>query len=696
MATTPTNKPIPSEDPRDLKFNAGKIDEVVTGNNHYYTDRFGVRRWTIAGFQYTAEEAIHNYGYITMDSFEDGAALTLPNQVLRYEATGEYYRWDGEFPKTVSSGSAPETAGGIGIGAWVSVGDASLRSELSKNDGYSHVGELQSVVEFFGLIKRDGARVKLRSWYSGWSATSYGKPSGGGEFIYMSGVSKSKHDGCIYFSPTVPYSATLSDYVTGVGESDPTGSGVWVRDISGSTDIHSDWAGIQDGSTANSVAAHATALQSVFNAASSLLKNVKLGRGHIHVDHQVFLNPFHNDNRVLPMVYGCGSAQTFLVCYPLGANIYNISVNRNEFTRSWGFGQFTVMEKDLTQQGYLVHLLKITGAVFDRIRFVGGAQQLLAQSVLSCTWVEPSWSGGIRGARFESGGAVSAGYANPNANKLIRPQILSMVRQGIFVSNATQFQIDGGSMEGCGVLGGESSIGLYVEKGGADGVIGIVVKGMYIEGNLGFPFYIVHGGVDRSINHKIIDCTFNNFKTRYPTSQVIVLGDDADYSASTRMTLEMRGNSCAAYGGYEPSSSRPGVNIVGYKNRDNAVFLNYDNQWVPGQPPDVSQNVKVVPFPGFSFSAGVVGATGALYSRSNIVSAVRKSAGVYTVTVNHDISNVDVNITLLGKPGYAVLASDLSGYSFDVLCYNASGVPTDINFKVTGFDYRNKFTPAYD
>lgn len=131
MATTPTNKPIPSEDPRDLKFNAGKIDEVVSGDNHYYTDRFGVRRWTIAGFQYTAEEAIRNYGYITMDSFEDGATLTLPNQVLRRENNGEYYRWDGEFPKTVPAGSTPETSGGVGFGAWVSVGDASLRSELN-------------------------------------------------------------------------------------------------------------------------------------------------------------------------------------------------------------------------------------------------------------------------------------------------------------------------------------------------------------------------------------------------------------------------------------------------------------------------------------------------------------------------------------------------------------------------------------
>lgn len=140
MATTPTNKPIPSEDPRDLKFNAGKIDEVVNSDAHYYTDRFGVRRWTIAGFQYTAEEAIRNYGYITMDSFEDGATLTLPNQTLRYEANGEYYRWDGEFPKVVPAGSTPDSTGEVKLGAWVSVGDASLRSDLSSSNGANLIG----------------------------------------------------------------------------------------------------------------------------------------------------------------------------------------------------------------------------------------------------------------------------------------------------------------------------------------------------------------------------------------------------------------------------------------------------------------------------------------------------------------------------------------------------------------------------
>lgn len=142
MTTTPTNLPVPSESPFDTKFNAGKIDEFVTSENHVYVDRFGDEHRTIAGINYDANQAILNYGYITKDSFEDGNTLTLPNQALRLEATGEYYRWDGTFPKDVPENSTPESTGGVGLGAWISVGDASLRSNLASPDGYQLIGGL--------------------------------------------------------------------------------------------------------------------------------------------------------------------------------------------------------------------------------------------------------------------------------------------------------------------------------------------------------------------------------------------------------------------------------------------------------------------------------------------------------------------------------------------------------------------------
>lgn len=69
-------------------------------------------------------------GYITRRSFEKGFNVTTWNEVLLWEEDGDYYRWDGTLPKNVPAGSTPETSGGIGLGAWVSVGDAALRSAL--------------------------------------------------------------------------------------------------------------------------------------------------------------------------------------------------------------------------------------------------------------------------------------------------------------------------------------------------------------------------------------------------------------------------------------------------------------------------------------------------------------------------------------------------------------------------------------
>ncbi|WNS40014.1 tail fiber/spike domain-containing protein [Enterobacter chuandaensis] len=140
MATQPTNLPVPSESPRDLKFNAGKIDEFVTSENHVYVDRFGDEHRTIAGINYDANQAILNYGYITKDSFEDGSTISLANECLRWKSNGEYYRWDGTFPKVVPPASTPDSTGGIGQGKWVGVGDASLRSNLAEEAGVNLVG----------------------------------------------------------------------------------------------------------------------------------------------------------------------------------------------------------------------------------------------------------------------------------------------------------------------------------------------------------------------------------------------------------------------------------------------------------------------------------------------------------------------------------------------------------------------------
>ncbi|EOD5216241.1 TPA: hypothetical protein ACOEGS_000789 [Enterobacter hormaechei subsp. xiangfangensis] len=145
MATTPTNLPVPSESQRDLKFNAGKIDEFVTSLVNTYVDRLGNEHYTIEGLRWLAQQAIAQYGWIPVGTFQDGATLTSPNQILKDTTDSEYYRWDGSFlpsGKVVPNGSTPGTTGGVGVGAWLSVGDSTLRQFVDstyRTTGYSKV-----------------------------------------------------------------------------------------------------------------------------------------------------------------------------------------------------------------------------------------------------------------------------------------------------------------------------------------------------------------------------------------------------------------------------------------------------------------------------------------------------------------------------------------------------------------------------
>ena len=196
MATTPTNLPVPSESPRDLKFNAGKIDEFVTSMGWTYTDRFGNQHYTIEGLRWLAQQAISQFGYITLDSFEDGNTLTLPNQVLHLEATGEYYRWDGALPKVVPANSTPETTGGIGPGAWLSVGDATLRGEVfALNGGVTRGFQTVEDMKSFGGIS-PGHTYSTAGYYAAGdgggalyiAATSGSTPDGYGDHVASNGV----------------------------------------------------------------------------------------------------------------------------------------------------------------------------------------------------------------------------------------------------------------------------------------------------------------------------------------------------------------------------------------------------------------------------------------------------------------------------------------------------------------------------
>ncbi|MEY0834250.1 hypothetical protein AB7273_19955, partial [Providencia alcalifaciens] len=208
----PTQEPVPSSNIKDLFFNSGLLDIWATSLEPKYIDRFGNCHLTTAGMEWLFKELVEKFkvdmniaivaaGYITIDSFQQGAdlpnnELTLRNHILRDETTGEYYRWDGDLPKQVPAGSTPQSTGGIGKGAWVSVGDASLRGDISSKAGYKNIGSFKSISElrqYNALSLNTGARVLVDSYIEC-------KGYGGGFFRYDS-ENTDTDDGVMIIAP---------------------------------------------------------------------------------------------------------------------------------------------------------------------------------------------------------------------------------------------------------------------------------------------------------------------------------------------------------------------------------------------------------------------------------------------------------------------------------------------------------------
>lgn len=151
-----TGNELGSNKLEDLSDNAKNIDNFSNSGNETFTDRLGISRRTIAGMeldhvdQINAHEiehdnqiARHESEFIThiesmgwtpaSGSFQAGGTITDRNQTLYDEVSHAFFAWGGEIPiggYVVLAGSTPETAGGVGVGAWADKTDLMLRNEL--------------------------------------------------------------------------------------------------------------------------------------------------------------------------------------------------------------------------------------------------------------------------------------------------------------------------------------------------------------------------------------------------------------------------------------------------------------------------------------------------------------------------------------------------------------------------------------
>ncbi|YP_009966642.1 haemolysin-type calcium binding [Salmonella phage Se-G] len=135
--------------------------------------------------------AVSREEYITLSgTFDSGAVINTKNELLTH--TDGKYRWDGALPKTVDAGSTPASTGGIGVGKWLSVGDAALRTNLASYNGFSLIGVCPDVITLRTLSVPIGKKVLLLGYHSD-------HPGTGGGTLYASSDTSLADDGVRVF-----------------------------------------------------------------------------------------------------------------------------------------------------------------------------------------------------------------------------------------------------------------------------------------------------------------------------------------------------------------------------------------------------------------------------------------------------------------------------------------------------------------
>lgn len=116
--------------------------------------------------------------------FTTGGTVTARDTVVYNTADNNWYSWAGALPHVVAPGTDPTADSN-----WKPRTDQLLRQNLGSGDGFKNIGRVASVSALRGIKPEfSGQRILLDSYYSGWSATAYGKPTGVTEFVAVFGA----------------------------------------------------------------------------------------------------------------------------------------------------------------------------------------------------------------------------------------------------------------------------------------------------------------------------------------------------------------------------------------------------------------------------------------------------------------------------------------------------------------------------
>ncbi len=229
--------PLGSKDPRVLYENAEYLDLAMNSlDQDRWMDRGPQRppvaRWTWWGIEQYVMQWLAAQGFEpTPLEYVDGSPLIVdrPTQLIQRDGNLYSVQLPADFPVSLSGNWAADEL------LLVNQVDRALRAELvNETDlalGAAVVGRSSVVVE--SLADLVGSPRKTTHTYHV-RGHRPGITTGGGVFVWDPLMPRSMHNGGTVVSPTVPaYTAQpgLADYLAGVGETEPSASGAFVRRI---------------------------------------------------------------------------------------------------------------------------------------------------------------------------------------------------------------------------------------------------------------------------------------------------------------------------------------------------------------------------------------------------------------------------------------------------------------------------------
>lgn len=635
----------------------------------------------------------------------DGSPLQLADRYLNTTDQLEYlYKSSGWVANNIVSEELAEPEGAGMIGAYlqdgsestvqeaISRGDEKLRSDLAGTDGASIVGaylqdgspgtvqdainegdenlkstladpELGAYSVGAATIMIDGI-VGLQSAEFQESRVYFvsgffkGTNSGGGSFKYSAAIQKSKHDGINFISPTVPWDGlpeTVVEFLNGVGESAPAGSGVFVR--IGSLPVNLSQVG---GGVGMEKMISSGGLKTIPDGVSILAETVRRDFSSddsfpaLAEPSQRFVVKGDSMSNSILMFNGPGYAIDLK-----GAK--NIPVGQNVLTQT-ELSQFS-----LKPSGALASCsgILMTNQAYTSIKDINVDYcnyGITLNSVITSRLDNVYLRSNEVGLQLQG-----SGFSMPNALSMSRMTIQANRYAGILANKiGGGVKIDGATIEGNGAMGVGGTGGIIGNLDGINGSATLQLTNVYFEGNRGSADLALINTSVYTCTVVLIGCNFH----RISPDEFVTNNINLSNNGGGKIRLVMIGCAFMSAGTYIPSSDRPYI-----QHDANCEIIDIGCSYSE----TVSMNRSIN---SSASTVGRIAANGSPISVPVGVTCTRVSAGLYTVSSTFGWGQ--------GVNGYVAIATSSdssqravqriaqdSGSSFTVVVTDASGIQSD-------------------